>query len=61
MARPAAFRALWLAAFAALGQCQYDPISDMCSRWDHQSVVKNNMLYIDGMRQTRAKFRKLGG
>ncbi|KAF2145392.1 uncharacterized protein K452DRAFT_283752 [Aplosporella prunicola CBS 121167] len=25
-----------------------DPIEDMCARWDHQSVVKNNVLYIDG-------------
>jgi hypothetical protein len=27
----------------------YDEVSDFCSRWDHQSIVKNNRLYIDGI------------
>lgn len=25
-----------------------DEVNDFCSRWDHQSIVKNNRLYIDG-------------
>ena len=38
-----------VAFFAALGQsATYDPINQMCSRWSHQSVVKNNVLFIDG-------------
>ncbi|KAL9103417.1 MAG: hypothetical protein Q9163_001519 [Psora crenata] len=39
--------------FTALaGAQQLDPIKNMCIRFDHQSVVKNNTLYIDGGRQT---------
>jgi hypothetical protein len=25
-----------------------DEVNDFCSRWDHQSIVKNDRLYIDG-------------
>jgi hypothetical protein len=40
--------------FAALGFCAttYDPINSYCARWDHQSVVKNNTLWIDGGQET---------
>ncbi|TLD27443.1 host cell factor [Venturia nashicola] len=47
--------ALWtlgMTVLAGLGLCQYNPISDMCSRWDHQSVVKGDTLFIDGGLET---------
>jgi hypothetical protein len=42
------FIVLPVAFFAAFGNAAYDPINQMCSRWNHQSIVKNNILFIDG-------------
>ena len=31
-----------------LGAAGLDPLANFCSRWNHQSQVKNGMLFIDG-------------
>jgi hypothetical protein len=35
-----------------LGVCDYSPINQFCMRWNQQSTVKNNILYVDGGFQT---------
>jgi hypothetical protein len=40
---------LHLLFFLVLTVRAYDEVSNFCSRWDHQSAVKNNRLYIDGI------------
>ncbi|OCK74540.1 hypothetical protein K432DRAFT_429967 [Lepidopterella palustris CBS 459.81] len=39
----------WAVLFIS-NQCvaQLDPVINMCSRWQHSSTVKNDVLYIDG-------------
>ncbi|KAF2405298.1 hypothetical protein EJ06DRAFT_19966 [Trichodelitschia bisporula] len=39
---------VWLPLFMGLGTWALDPVTNMCARWDHQSVVKDGTLYIDG-------------
>ncbi|KAL9125788.1 MAG: hypothetical protein Q9217_005056 [Psora testacea] len=46
---------------ALTGAQELDPIDNMCIRFDHQSVVKNNTLYIDGGRQTFINTTNIGG
>jgi hypothetical protein len=43
-----------LILFASLGACDYSPINQFCMRWNQQSIVKNNVLYVDGGLQTFA-------
>lgn len=38
----------FVVAFALVVEGQYDPIANMCARWDDQSVIKGSKLYIDG-------------
>ncbi|KAK9771907.1 putative Peptidase A1 domain-containing protein [Seiridium cardinale] len=37
-----------MAAVQAVGAAGLDPINNFCSRWYHQSQVKNDILFIDG-------------
>lgn len=52
-------RVLWIAVAcgllsttASVSAQELDPINNFCIRFDHQSVVKNSTLYIDGGRET---------
>lgn len=41
-----------LSTTASVRAQELDPIVNMCVRFDHQSVIKNSTLYIDGGRET---------
>jgi hypothetical protein len=45
-------RSTFFLAHLVLSASAWDPVFDFCQRLDHQSIVKDNILYIDGGTET---------